>query len=148
MDFVKYNPEGMVLYSNLVKITSPATLYHFGILQSRVHMVWTKAFCGYKDRRPRYSTEVVYNNFPWPEISDDLKSKISKAAHEILTVRNRYDDSTIADLYDDVVMPGDLRKAHRNLDKLVLKAYGLGIETTDDDILTLLCNDYDRITNK
>ena len=148
MDFVKYDKDGMALYSNLVKITSPATLYHFGILQSRVHMVWTKAFCGYKDRRPRYSTEVVYNNFPWPDNPDNLESKISKAAQEILTIRDKYKDSTIADLYDDVVMPDDLRKAHRNLDRMVLKAYGLDTDTTDDDILTFLCNEYDRITNK
>lgn len=148
MDFVRYNPERMVLYSNLVKITTPATLYHFGILQSKVHMVWTKAFCGYKDRRLRYSTEVIYNNFPWPKASNDLMLKIYMAAQKILFIRSKYTDSTIADLYDDVVMPNDLRKAHRNLDNNVLKAYGLGIDATDDDILTLLCNEYDRITNK
>ena len=148
MDFVMYTHELNVLYSNLVKITSPATLYHFGILQSKVHMIWTRAFCGYKDRRPRYSTEIVYNNFPWPEITDDLKDKISKAAQDILSIRRKYVDCKIADLYDDIVMPDDLRKAHRNLDKWVLKAYGLDIETADDDILTFLCEEYGRITNK
>ena len=68
------------LFSNLVKLMPGASLYHFGVLQSKVHMVWTKAICGYKDFRPRYSTDIVFNNFPWPELTEKNKESIAKTA--------------------------------------------------------------------
>ncbi len=147
MDFVEYDADNNPIYSNLVKITSPATPYHFGIMQSRVHMVWTKAFCGYKDIRPRYSTEVVYNNFPWPDPTDEIKEKITKAAIRVLDIRRKYSDCTIAELYDDTLMPSDLRKAHKDLDRLVIKSFGMSIESSDDEILDFLCREYDRIAD-
>lgn len=148
MNFVRIKENGNTLYSNLVKIIAPATLYHFGILQSIVHIIWTKAFCGYKDRRIRYSTEVVYNNFPWPIVSEKLRTKIEEAAGNILTIRSKYFDSTIADLYDDIAMPKDLRVAHNSLDKLVYEAYGMSAKTSEEDILAHLCDLYDTISSK
>lgn len=147
MDFVRYDSDSNPIYSNLVKITSPATPYHFGVLQSRVHMIWTKAFCGYKDIRPRYSTEVVYNNFPWPETSDEYKEKIADAALRILNIRRKYSDCTISELYDDILMPSDLRKAHKEIDRLVIKAYGMSVDLSDDEILDFICGEYERIVN-
>ena len=148
MNFVRIKENGNTLYSNLVKIIAPATLYHLGILQSIVHIIWTKAFCGYKDRRIRYSTEVVYNNFPWPIVSEKLRTKIEKAASNILTIRSKYFDSTIADLYDDIAMPKDLRVAHNSLDKLVYEAYGMSAKTSEEDVLAHLCDLYDKISSK
>lgn len=147
MDFVKYDPITNPIYSNLVKITSPATPYHFGIMQSRIHMIWTKAFCGYKDIRPRYSTEIVYNNFPWPDTTDEYKDKIAEAAIRILEKRRKYADCTIAELYDDTLMPTDLRKAHKDIDKLVARAYGMDADLSDDEVLDFLCKEYERIVN-
>lgn len=145
-NFVKLESSVNQIYSNLVKLICPATLCHFGILQSRIHMVWTKAFCGFKDRRIRYSTEVVYNNFPWPEVSEPLKKQIEEASNQILQIRNKYSDCSIADLYDDSVMPSDLLLAHRILDNLVLQAYNFPTDISDDDILDSLFSIYIRLT--
>ena len=73
MEYVEVKGTTKKLFSNLVKLMPGATYYHFGVLQSKVHMIWTKAICGYKDFRPRYSTDVVFNNFPWPDVSQKDK---------------------------------------------------------------------------
>ncbi|KAF2519438.1 class I SAM-dependent DNA methyltransferase [Flavobacterium salilacus subsp. salilacus] len=101
-----------------------ATLYHFGILTSTMHMAWVKTTCGRLESRFRYSNEVVYNNYPWPENpSDKQVTAIEKAAQKVLDVRAQFADSSLADLYHPLTMPPALVKAHNDLDKKVDLAY-------------------------
>ena len=110
--------------SDLVFIIPSASLYHFGVLTSWVHMAWMRAVCGRLKSDYRYSKDVVYNNFPWPKEDDAAVAAISETAQAILDARAAYPDSSLADLYDDTLMPPDLRRAHRNNDRAVLRAYG------------------------
>ena len=124
----RYVPMGFMspdcLCSNAVKIVPNATLYHFGVLTSNVHMAWMRAVCGRLEMRYRYSKDVVYNNFPWPNPTDAQKAKIEKTAQAILDARALYPDSSLADLYDELAMPPELRKAHQDNDRAVMDAYG------------------------
>lgn len=124
----KYIPMGFmtpdILCSNLVKIVPDATLYHFGILTSNVHMAWMRAVCGRLEMRYRYSKDIVYNNFPWPTPTEAQKAKIEQTAQAILDARAMYPDCSLADLYDEVTMPPELRRAHQANDKAVMQAYG------------------------
>ena len=110
--------------SNAVLIIPSASLYHFGVLTSWVHMAWMRAVCGRLKSDYRYSKDVVYNNFPWPEADASAVAAISETAQAILDARAAYPDSSLADLYDDTLMPPALRRAHRNNDRAVLRAYG------------------------
>ena len=101
-----------------------AQLYHFGILISNVHMAWVRTVCGRIKSDYRYSNDVVYNNFPWPTPTDAQKAKIEQTAQAILDARALYPDCSLADLYDEVTMPPELRKAHQANDKAVMQAYG------------------------
>ena len=101
-----------------------ASLYHFGVLTSNVHMSWMRAVCGRLEMRYSYANTIVYNNFPWPTSSDEQKKKIEQTAQAILDARNLYPDSSLADLYDETTMPPELRKAHQENDKTVMRAYG------------------------
>lgn len=105
-----------------------ATLYHFGILTSNVHMAWVRAVCGRIKSDYRYSNDVVYNNFPWPTPTEEQKRKIEQTAQAILDARDLYPDSSLADLYDEIAMPPELRKAHQNNDRAVMQAYGFSIK--------------------
>lgn len=124
----KYIPMGFmtpdILCSNLVKIVPYATLYHFGILTSNVHMAWMRAVCGRLKSDYRYSKDVVYNNFPWPTPTDEQRARIEQTAQAILDARELYPDCSLADLYDEATMPPELRKAHQQNDKAVMQAYG------------------------
>lgn len=104
------------------------SLYHFGILISNVHMAWTRAVCGRIKSDYRYSKDVVYNNFPWPEPTPEQKERIEQTAQMILDARALYPDSSLADLYDEVLMPPELRKAHQENDRAVMRAYGFSIK--------------------
>ncbi len=117
-----FEPE--IMSSNLVKIIPGATLYHFGILTSTMHMAWTRYVCGRLKSDYRYSKDIVYNNFPWPTPSDTQKAKIEEAAQGVLDARALFPESSLADLYDPLTMPSVLVKAHDKLDALVEKAYG------------------------
>ena len=121
-----------IIASNLVQIIPNATLYHFGILTSNVHMAWMRAVCGRLEMRYRYSKDVVYNNFPWPTPTDEQKAKIEQTAQAILDARALYPDCSLADLYDEVTMPPELRKAHQANDKAVMLSYGFDIKTTTE----------------
>ena len=121
-----------IIASNLVQIIPNATLYHFGILTSNVHMAWMRAVCGRLEMRYRYSKDVVYNNFPWPTPTDAQKAKIEQTAQAILDARALYPDASLADLYDEVAMPPELRKAHQANDKAVMLSYGFDIKTTTE----------------
>lgn len=115
---------GKVISSNAVQIVPNATLYHFGILTSNVHMAWMRTVCGRLEMRYRYSKELVYNTFPWPEVSEEQREKIEKTAHAILNARQLFPTSTLAALYDPNLMPRELSKAHEENDKAVMRAYG------------------------
>lgn len=132
----KYVPMGFmtpnILCSNLVKIVPNATLYHFGVLTSNVHMAWMRAVCGRLKSDYRYSKDIVYNNFPWPTPTDEQKAKIEQTAQAILDARERYPDASLADLYDPATMPPELVKAHQQNDKAVMRAYGFDIKTTTE----------------
>ena len=114
-----------VIASNLVQLIPNANLYHFGVLTSNVHMAWMRTVCGRLEMRYRYSKDIVYNNFPWPEATEELKAKISQTAQAILDARALYPDCSLADLYDDLTMPPELRTAHQQNDKAVMEAYGI-----------------------
>lgn len=111
------------LSSDSVHIIPNATLYEFGILESNVHMAWTRAVCGRLEMRYRYSKDIVYNNFPWCNPTAEQKAKIEKTAQRILDARALYPDCSLADLYDDLTMPPELRKAHQENDRAVMEAY-------------------------
>jgi len=124
----RYVPIGFmtpdILCSNLVKIIPDATLYHFGVLTSNVHVAWMRVVCGRLKSDYRYSKDIVYNNFPWPNPTDAQKAKIERAAQAILDARALYPDSSLADLYDELTMPPELRRAHQANDRAVMDAYG------------------------
>ena len=100
------------------------SLYHFGVLTSNVHMAWMRAVCGRLEMRYSYSNTIVYNNFPWCNPTEEQKAKIEKTAQMILDARAKYPDCSLADLYDEAVMPPELRKAHQLNDRAVMEAYG------------------------
>ena len=134
------------LCSNLVKLMPGATLYHFGVLTSSVHMAWTRAVCGRREMRYRYSSKIVFNNFPWPAPTKRQEAQIEQTAQQILDVRQRYPDSPFSALYDPVSMPIDLRKAHQENDKAVLNAYGLPHDISERKILEILLSLYAQLT--
>jgi hypothetical protein len=122
------------------------TLYHFGILESNVHMSWVRTVCGRLGDAYRYSAGVVYNNFPWPKPSEEQKEKIEKTAQMILDAREKYPNSTLADLYDELTMPPELRKAHQENDKAVMESYGFNWKKmTESDCVAELMKMYQEI---
>ncbi|HFH9947625.1 TPA: type IIL restriction-modification enzyme MmeI [Streptococcus suis] len=125
----RYIPIGFIdnetIATNLVLTIPDATFYHFGILTSNVHMAWMRTVAGRLEMRYRYSAKIVYNNFPWPEVTEEQKEKIAQTAQAILDARALYPDSSLADLYDELTMPVELRKAHQANDKAVMTAYGM-----------------------
>ena len=106
-----------------------ATLYDFGIMMSNVHNAWVRSVCGRIKSDFRYSVNIVYNNFPWPNPTEEQKQKIAQTAQAILDARTLYPECSLADLYDDLTMPPELRKAHQNNDRVVMQAYGFNVKT-------------------
>jgi hypothetical protein len=129
----RYIPIGFmpsdIIVNDSVQIIPNATLYHFGILESNVHMAWMRAVCGRLKSDYRYSKDVVYNNFPWPNPTDEQRTKIEQTAQTILDARALYPDSSLADLYDELTMPVELRRAHQDNDRAVMAAYGFPVKT-------------------
>lgn len=129
----RYVPMGFVkagtIVSDSVQIVPNATLYEFGVLISNVHMAWMRTICGRLKSDYRYSKDVVYNNFPWCNPTPEQKAKIEQTAQMILDARALYPDSSLADLYDEIAMPPELRKAHLLNDKAVMDAYGFTKDT-------------------
>ena len=141
--------DGNVISSNANQIIPSAQLYHFGILISNVHMAWMRAVAGRLKSDYRYSKDIVYNNFPWPEVSGEQKKKIEETAQMILDARVKFHDSSLADLYDEATMPDILRKAHRENDKAVMKAYGFKTshaDFTEEDCVAELMKLYKHLT--
>lgn len=152
----RYIPMGFfdssIMCSNLVKIIPDATRYRFGILTSNVHMAWVRAICGRLKSDYRYSKDIVYNNFPWPTPTEAQKAKIEQTAQAILDARALYPDSSLADLYDEVTMPSELRKAHQQNDRAVMDAYGFvkGTEarTSESACVAELMKLYQKLVDK
>lgn len=146
----KYIPMGFmskdVICSNSIKFIPSATLYHFGILESNVHMAWMRAVCGRLKSDYRYSKDVVYNNFPWPTPTAEQKAKIEQSAQAILDARALYPDSSLADLYDPTLMPKELLQAHRQNDRAVMGAYGFPMKMTESECVAELFKRYSELT--
>lgn len=132
----RYIPLGFlgkdVISTNLNLIIPDATLYHFGVLTSNVHMAWMRAVCGRLKSDYRYSKDIVYNNFPWPTPTEAQRSVIEQTAQAILDARALYPDASLADLYDELAMPPELRRAHQANDRAVMQAYGFDVKTTTE----------------
>ena len=141
-----YIPIGFIAHeniaSNAVQIIPSATLYHFGILTSDVHMAWMRTVAGRLKSDYRYSKEIVYNNFPWPEPIDSQHEKIESTARQILAARELYPDSSLADLYDRTTMPPELRRAHRDNDRAVRAAYGFPADLGEKEVVARLLELY------
>lgn len=122
-----------------------ATLFHFGILTSNVHMAWTRAVCGRLKSDYSYSNTIVYNNFPWPNPTEEQKLRIEQTAQAILDARTKYPDCSLADLYDEVAMPPELRKAHQDNDRAVMAAYGFSTKISESECVAELFKLYQNI---
>ena len=133
--------------TNLAITIPDAEMYHFGVLTSNVHMAWMRAVCGRLEMRYRYSKDVVYNNFPWPSPTTEQKERIEQTAQMILDARAKYPDCSLADLYDESVMPSELRTAHQQNDKAVMQAYGFwGKLNTETECVAELMKMYQALT--
>ncbi len=145
----KYIPMGFlskdIILSNASFSIPDATPYHLGVLESEMHMAWAGHVCGRLESRFRYSKDIVYNNFPWPESPSEEKVKaVEKAAQDILDARAKYPDSSLADLYDPLTMPADLVKAHQNLDSAVDSTYGKRTFKTEAERMEFLFELYEK----
>lgn len=134
-----------VICTNKLFMLPNSTLYHFGILNSNVHMAWTKAVCGRLKSDFNYSNIIVYNNFPWCNPTPEQKAKIEQTAQAILDARALYPDCSLADLYDELTMPPELRKAHQNNDKAVMQAYGFSLKMTESECVAELMRMYRKM---
>jgi hypothetical protein len=145
-----YIPIGMFEPGNVAHdscmVVEQATLYHFGILTSKMHMAWVAAVCGRLESRYRYSKDIVYNNFPWPDAPTASKSRAIEAlAQAVLDARTLYPKSSLADLYDPSAMPPELIKAHVNLDRAVDQLYSRERFTADLERQQFLFKRYARL---
>lgn len=124
----RYIPFGFIdkdmILTDAAMCIPDGNVYEFGILESNIHMAWMRTVCGRIKSDYRYSKDIVYNNFPWPEPTAQQRQKIEQTAQAILDARALYPDSSLADLYDELTMPPELRKAHRLNDMAVMEAYG------------------------
>ena len=123
-----------------------ATLYHFGVLSSNVHNAWMRAICGRLEMRYRYATSLVYNTFPWCTPTEEQKKKIEHTAQAILDARAKYPDCSLAELYDELTMPPELRKAHQANDFAVMNAYDFDRKITESECVAELMKLYQKLT--
>ena len=137
-----------VLTSDSAHIIPGASLYHFGILTSSVHNAWMRVVCGRLKSDFRYSKDIVYNNFPWPEATEQQRNKIEQTAKMIGCAREKYPEASMADLYSNLILFPDLLKAHRANDAAVLEAYGFPKDATESDIVARLFKMYQGLTRK
>lgn len=137
-----------VIVSNAIHTIPNATLYDFAILNSAMHMVWVRTVCGRLEMRYRYSRDLCYNTFPFPNPTKQQKEHISKLAEDILLMRETYPHLTLADMYDPDKMPEDLKEAHHKLDLAVDSLYQKKPFENDDERLQLLFNLYEKLTQE
>ena len=124
--------DGSVICSNKMRLVPNASLYHFGILASNVHMAWVRTVGGFYGPSYQYSVTVIYNSFPWPSPTEEQRALIEQTANTILEVRKQFSKITLEKLYDPDFMPDSLRKAHQANDCAVMQAYGMPIKETDE----------------
>ena len=150
----RYVPIGFVtadiISSDAVQIVPDATLYHFGVLTSNVHMSWMRAVCGRLKSDYRYSKEIVYNTFPWPDTTDDQKAKIEQTAQTILDARAQYPDCSLADMYGEkMYLFPELLKAHQNNDRAVMQAYSFSVkDMTESQCVAELMKMYQDLVSR
>ena len=149
----KYIPMGFIkagtIVTDRVQIIPDATLYDFGVVISNIHMAWMRATCMRLKSDYSYSKDIVYNNFPWPTPTEEQKAKIEQTAQEILDARALYPDSSLADLYDELTMPVELRRAHQHNDKAVMQAYGFwGKLNSESECVAELMKMYQELTKE
>jgi hypothetical protein len=136
------------LASDLLFVVRDATLFHFGVLCSTMHNAWVRYTCGRLESRYRYSKDIVYNNFPWPESPTDAqRMKIEAAAQGVLDARAAFPHASLADLYDPLTMPPALLKAHQALDAAVAAAYGKKGFKSDAERVAFLFELYQKYTS-
>jgi len=147
----RYIPIGYLnkntIAGNTLFIIENANLYHFGILTSYIHNLWMRTVGGRLEMRYRYSKDIVYNNFPFPNPSDKQKTEIERLAQAILDARSLFPNSSLADLYDPLAMPKELLKAHQKLDKAVEIAYGRTFDN-DNQRLSYLFELYQKLSGE
>ena len=148
----RYIPIGFmpkdIIVSNMIYAVPNATLLVFGIMISNVHMAWMRIVAGRMKSDYRY-TPAVYNNFPWPKTTEAQKAKIEKTAQGILDARALYPNASLADLYDELTMPPELRTAHQRNDRAVMEAYGMSVkDTTESSCVAELMRLYQELTAK
>lgn len=146
-----YVPMGFMdkdtISSNANLIIPDASIYHFGVLTSSLHMAWMRRVAGRLKSDYRYSKDIVYNNFVWPQPSEAQRSRIEVTAHAILEARALYPDSSLADLYDELTMPIELRRAHQANDRAVLEAYGLATDSSEEEMVAHMFKLYQEATS-
>lgn len=148
-DYIPMAPiQANVICGDKIFLMEDYNNYLFAILESKAHTIWTKMLCGRLGKGITYSNTMIYNNFPFPDASPEQKEKISKTAQAILDARAKYPDSSLADLYDPLTMPIELRKAHEANDKAVLNAYGLKRDASESEIVACLFKMYEKLTAK
>ena len=155
----RYIPMGFlnqeVIVGNKLYIVETDDLYYFGVLMSNVHNSWMRTVAGRLKSDYTYSKDIVYNNFPWVKVDKETREKITRTSQAILDARNLYPNSSLADLYDELTMPVELRKAHQANDKAVMEAYGMrkivnGEKTwfTESETVEKLFKLYEKLTDK
>ena len=149
----RYIPMGLLgddtIPIDTARIIIDGKLYHFGVLESNVHMAWMRITAGRLKSDYSYSNTIVYNNFPWPNPTKEQVKNIEKTAQGILNARNKYPNSSIADLYDELTMPAELRKAHQENDKAVMEAYGFNWKKmTESECVAELMKMYQELVDK
>lgn len=145
----RYIPFGYVEKGSIpgdsIMLAIGANYYHFGVICSNVHMAWTRVVCGRLKGDYRYSSDIVYNNFPWPSPNAEQKDRIEKTAKGIIEARELYKDCSYDELYDPVLMPLELRKAHIANDRAVMAAYGFSLKMSEEDCVAELMKLYQKI---
>ena len=144
MDFMK--PD--VIVGDMVYLINDADIYMFGIMESNVHMAWMRLLCGRLKSDYRYGSTLVYNTFPWPNVSETKRKKIESTAQAILDARNIYPTSSLADLYDPDIMPVELKNSHDANDKAVMDAYGFKYDMSEAEIVAELMKMYQQLVSK
>lgn len=147
-----YIPMGFIsndtIVTNLCHLVPDGTLYDFAILESRMHMTWMRTVCGRLESRYRYSRDLCYNTFPWPEVSESQKQTLEVLAQNVLDARDFYPELTLADLYDPDKMPPELKEAHENLDLAVDQLYRAQPFASDEERLSMLFDRYEKLVAK
>ncbi len=140
-----YFPPEVIIADSCTAIPN-ATLYHFGVITSTMHMAWVRQVCGRLESRYRYSNAIVYNNYPWPtDVTDAKRERVESAAQGVLDARGQFPEATLADLYDPNAMPPALRRAHDALDRAVDRCYRPQPFTSERQRLEFLFNLYEQL---